>query len=228
MTSKPSACILQAVGVSKQVQSAHETLTILNQINLQVTEGETLAITGVSGSGKTTLLALLAGLDIPSAGQIYLAKKDLTTLDEDGRARLRGECVSFVFQNFQLLPHLTALENVMLALEIKQVSQPDVQATDILRQVGLEARLHHYPKTLSGGEQQRVALARAFVTKPKVLFADEPTGQLDPHTAESVTELLLNLNTQFKATLVLVTHDNAIAKLCARQMILKDGGLLPC
>ena len=203
--------------------STSEALTILDAISLRVTRGETLAIVGASGSGKSTLLALLAGLDTPSSGTIALAGQELTGLDEDGRARLRAKHVGFVFQSFQLLPHLTALENVMLPLELAGSKDAKRAALDLLERVGLSQRTAHYPKHLSGGEQQRVALARAFAGKPAILFADEPTGNLDAATGEKIIELLFALNRDLGTTLVMVTHDDEIAARCARQVRITAG-----
>ena len=213
--------------VSKQVNTADGNLSILHDLSFQIEQGESVAIVGASGSGKSTLLSLLAGLDLPSAGQIDLMGQNLNLLDEDGRARLRGQLVGFVFQSFQLLPHLTALENVMLPLEI--AGNPQVQARQFAREwlekVGLTLRANHFPKTLSGGEQQRVALARAFINKPAILFADEPTGSLDEASGNRVIELLFELNRENSSTLVLVTHDPALAARCGRQLNLHGGRL---
>ena len=217
------ASIVQAVGLGKQVQSGDQPLTILHEVSFAVEAGESLAILGASGSGKSTLLGLLAGLDVPSSGSVYLAGADLFALDEDGRARLRGAAAGFVFQSFQLLPALSALENVMLPLELQGASDARERAADSLRQVGLTERMHHLPKHLSGGEQQRVALARAFVTRPKILFADEPTGNLDAATGSQVIELMLELNRAQGTTLILVTHDEALARRCGRQLRLEVG-----
>ncbi len=185
--------------------------------------GESVAVVGVSGSGKTTLLSLLAGLDLPTSGQIFLDGICLNRLDEDGRAAVRGDLVGFVFQNFQLLPSLTALENVMLPLELKGERRAAARAREYLGRVGLEHRLHHTPRQLSGGEQQRVALARAFVTEPAILFADEPTGNLDRRTGAQVIDLLFELNRAHGTTLILVTHDEILARRCRRTIVL-DGG----
>ena len=220
------ASIVQAVGLGKQVQSGDQPLTILHEVSFAVEAGESLAILGASGSGKSTLLGLLAGLDMPSSGSVYLAGADLFVLDEDGRARLRGAAAGFVFQSFQLLPALSALENVMLPLELQGASDARERAADSLRQVGLAERMHHLPKHLSGGEQQRVALARAFVTRPKILFADEPTGNLDAATGAQVIELMLELNRTQGTTLILVTHDEALAQRCDRQLRLNAGRVL--
>ncbi|TXT23574.1 MAG: putative ABC transport system ATP-binding protein [Gallionellaceae bacterium] len=201
---------MQAVNLGKQVMSGDQPLAILQEVSFAVERGDSLAISGASGSGKSTLLGLLAGLDTPSSGTVHLDGADLSSFDEDGRARLRGKLAGFVFQSFQLLPALDALENVMLAAES-------------LRQVGLSARAHHLPKHLSGGEQQRVAIARAFVVQPKILFADEPTGNLDPATGAQVIELMLELNRAQGTTLILVTHDEALARRCGRQLRLEAG-----
>ncbi len=205
------------------MQSGDQPLTILHEVSFAVEAGESLAILGASGSGKSTLLGLLAGLDVPSSGSVRLGGADLFELDEDGRARLRGELAGFVFQSFQLLPALSALENVMLPLELQGASDARERAADSLRQVGLSERTHHLPKHLSGGEQQRVALARAFVTRPRILFADEPTGNLDAATGSQVIELMLELNRAQGTTLILVTHDEALAKRCGRQLRLEAG-----
>lgn len=213
--------------VSKLVNTADGNLSILHDLSFQIEQGESVAIVGASGSGKSTLLSLLAGLDLPSAGQIDLMGQNLNLLDEDGRARLRGQLVGFVFQSFQLLPHLTALENVMLPLEIARKSQAEARlsALEWLEKVGLTPRANHFPKTLSGGEQQRVALARAFINKPAILFADEPTGSLDEASGNRVIELLFELNRENSSTLVLVTHDPALAARCGRQLSLHGGRL---
>ncbi|QWE15527.1 ABC transporter ATP-binding protein [Polynucleobacter sp. AP-Sving-400A-A2] len=213
--------------VSKLVNTADGNLSILHDLSFQIEQGESVAIVGASGSGKSTLLSLLAGLDLPSAGQIDLMGQSLNLLDEGGRARLRGQFVGFVFQSFQLLPHLTALENVMLPLEIAGISQAKAQlsALEWLEKVGLTPRTNHFPKTLSGGEQQRVALARAFINKPAILFADEPTGSLDEASGNRVIELLFELNRENSSTLVLVTHDPALAARCGRQLSLHGGRL---
>jgi putative ABC transport system ATP-binding protein len=198
-------------------------LTILHEVSFAVNAGETLAIVGASGSGKSTLLGLLAGLDTPSAGRVVLGDEDITRLDEDGRARVRASRVGFVFQSFQLLPHLTALENTMLPLELAGRRDAVAVSTELLGRVGLGARLGHYPKHLSGGEQQRVALARAFAPQPAILFADEPTGNLDAVTGEKVIELMFSLNQEKGTTLVLVTHDRNIAARCARRITIDAG-----
>lgn len=223
--------IVQAVGLSKQVLSPAkegdgQALVILQDVTFAVEAGESLAIVGASGSGKSTLLGLLAGLDVPSSGSVLLNGVALFALDEDGRARLRGELAGFVFQSFQLLPALTAVENVMLPLELVGAQGARERALEVLRQVGLEARGQHLPKHLSGGEQQRVALARAFVTHPKILFADEPTGNLDVATGTQIIELMLELNRAQGTTLILVTHDEALAKRCSKQLRLEAGRVI--
>jgi putative ABC transport system ATP-binding protein len=217
--------VLKAESLTKKVTSPEGMLTIVNDVSLDIAAGESVAIVGASGAGKSTLLALLAGLDSPSSGRISLAGADLTLLDEDGRARLRAERVGFVFQSFHLVPSLTALENVMLPLELAGRRDARTAATETLARVGLAQRTGHYPRQLSGGEQQRVALARAFVTRPAVLFADEPTGNLDTHTGERIIALLFELNAQSQTTLVLVTHDLAVAGRCGR-VLRMDSGLL--
>jgi putative ABC transport system ATP-binding protein len=217
------AAIVQAIGLTKQVMSGAHPLTILHDVNFSVEAGDSLAIVGASGSGKSTLLGLLAGLDVPSGGNVMLNGVDLFALDEDGRAKLRGELAGFVFQSFQLLPALNALENVMLPLELRGASDARPCAETALRQVGLAERIHHLPKHLSGGEQQRVALARAFVSQPKILFADEPTGNLDAATGAQIIELMLELNRVQGTTLILVTHDAALAQRCGNQLQLVAG-----
>jgi len=213
--------------VGKIVQDATGSLTILADIDLSIESGETVAIVGASGSGKSTLLGLLAGLDVPSQGSVQLFGEDLFARDEDGRARLRAEKVGFVFQSFQLLPHLTALENVLLPLELSgrvpDGADANAAARALLARVGLGERLSHYPKYLSGGEQQRVALARAFVGRPPILLADEPTGSLDARTGEAVIELMFELNRERGSTLVLVTHDPSVAARCGRRIELAAG-----
>jgi putative ABC transport system ATP-binding protein len=215
--------VLEARNVSKTVPSPEGPLTILADVSLSVRTGETLAIIGASGAGKSTLLALLAGLDSPSAGRVLIAGADLTELDEDGRAAVRGRHVGFVFQSFHLIPSLTALENVMLPLELRGRGDAREMAAQALTQVGLTPRSAHYPKQLSGGEQQRVAIARAYVTHPDVLFADEPTGNLDTHTGQRITDLLFELNRSTGSTLVLVTHDRELASRCGRILELDAG-----
>src|SRR5258707_2025743 len=215
--------VLEATNVSKTVASPEGLLTILADVSLSVRTGETLAIVGASGAGKSTLLALLAGLDSPSTGRVSIAGVDITLLDEDGRAAIRGRHVGFVFQSFHLIPSLTAVENVMLPLELRESRDARQVALSALAQVGLTPRLAHYPKQLSGGEQQRVAIARAFVTHPAVLFADEPTGNLDTSTGQRITDLLFDLNRSTGSTLVLVTHDRALAGRCNRILELVAG-----
>jgi putative ABC transport system ATP-binding protein len=202
---------IEVVGLSKRVADASGELTILHEVNFTVQPAETLALVGASGSGKSTLLGLLAGLDTPSTGKVVLDGTDIFALDEDGRAAFRKAKLGFVFQSFQLLPHLTAVENVMLPLELRGDTDARARAEAMLGRVGLASRLRHYPKYLSGGEQQRVALARAFVTEPPLLFADEPTGSLDAATGEAVTGLMFELNRERGSTLVLVTHDPSMA-----------------
>lgn len=223
--------VLKAEQVTKEVSSPEGPLTILADIDLGIAAGETVAIVGASGAGKSTLLALLAGLDEPSAGKIYLNGAELTALDEDGRAAVRAQHVGFVFQSFHLLPSLTALENVMLPLELAagngvQTRSPREMALEALEKVSLSARKHHYPRQLSGGEQQRVALARAFVTRPAVLFVDEPTGNLDTVTGERIVQLMFGLNAEAGTTLVMVTHDPALASRCSRIIRLDAGRMI--
>jgi len=214
---------VQALGLAKQVTAGSQRITILDDVNLQVDPGEAVAILGQSGSGKSTLLGLLAGLDTPTSGRVLLSGIDLFSLDEDARAALRGEMVGFVFQSFQLLAPLNALENVMLPLELGEDPEPERKAREMLERVGLAERLKHYPKTLSGGEQQRVALARAFVMRPKLLLADEPTGNLDAATGAAIIDLVFALNAEQGTTLLLVTHDEALAGRCARKIRLAGG-----
>jgi putative ABC transport system ATP-binding protein len=221
--STTSNSVLVARGIGKTVKSGESDLVILREIDLAVTRGEVVAVVGASGSGKSTLLAILAGLDTPTAGSVALEGQDLFALDEDRRAELRGRSVGFVFQSFQLLPALTALENVMLPLELAASPEAEDLARAMLVRVGLGERLHHYPKHLSGGEQQRVALARAFVVRPKLLFADEPTGSLDAESGAAVIELLFEMNREFGTTLVLVTHDEQLASRCGRIVRLAGG-----
>ncbi|WP_459871884.1 ABC transporter ATP-binding protein [Endothiovibrio diazotrophicus] len=218
--------MVEARELTKRVTSPEGELTILDGVTLAIGAGEAVAVIGASGSGKSTLLGLLAGLDTPSHGEVRLAGQLLGALDEDGRARLRGERVGFVFQSFQLLPSLTALENVMLPLELAGGGGARAAALEMLGRVGLGGRLHHYPNQLSGGEQQRVAIARAFVVGPAILFADEPTGNLDTHTGERIAELLFDLNRERGTTLVLVTHDLHLAQRCTRSVELEAGRLL--
>ena len=219
--------VLRAESIAKQVSSPEGTLTILAEVDLQIAAGETVAIVGASGAGKSTLLALLAGLDEPSAGKVWLNGSELTALDEDGRAAVRARHVGFVFQSFHLVPSLTAIENVMLPLELAGLPNARHTAAEVLAQVNLSPRREHYPRQLSGGEQQRVAIARAFVTRPAVLFADEPTGNLDSVTGERIIELLFNLNKATHTTLVVVTHDEAIARRCSRIIKIEAGRLVP-
>ncbi len=222
-----SESIIEVIRLSKQVEDSTGTLTILHEIDFALSRHESAAIVGASGSGKSTLLAIIAGLDIPTSGTVKLAGTDLFAIDEDARAAVRAAKVGFVFQSFQLLGNLNALENVMLPLELQGRSDARAQATDLLRRVGLGERLRHYPKVLSGGEQQRVALARAFVVEPALLLADEPTGSLDFATGETVMSLMFQLNREAGTTLVLVTHDRGIAARCDRQLRIEAGRLLP-
>jgi putative ABC transport system ATP-binding protein len=218
--------VLRAERVSKQVSSPEGPLTIVREVSFAIRTRESVAIAGPSGAGKSTLLALLAGLDVASGGKVWLADADLSALDEDGRARVRAERVGFVFQSFHLVPALTALENVMLPLELRGRSDAPERAREILARVGLEARTGHYPRQLSGGEQQRVAMARAAVGNPTVLFADEPTGNLDTATGERIIDLLFELNAEVQTTLVLVTHDTALAARCGRVLNMDSGMLV--
>jgi putative ABC transport system ATP-binding protein len=218
--------VLDVQGLGKRVALPAGELVILDSISFSIDAGDTVAIVGASGSGKSTLLSLLAGLDTPTHGEVRLDGHALSHLDENGRAQVRAEKVGFVFQNFQLLPSLTALENVMLPLELRGERDVERPAREMLASVGLAERLGHYPRQLSGGEQQRVALARSFVTGPSLLFADEPTGNLDTHTGETIIELLFSMNAQRGTTLVLVTHDEALARRCARRLRLDAGRLV--
>lgn len=218
--------ILWTQALTKQVNTGDQQLTILQDIELQVNPGEAVAIIGASGSGKSTLLGLLAGLDLPTSGKVHLDSVDIFSLDEDSRAALRGRILGFVFQSFQLLPALTAIENVMLPLELAATGNAETTARRLLERVGLGQRLHHYPKQLSGGEQQRVAIARAFATDPKLLLADEPTGNLDSATGVQIIDLMFELNREHGTTLVLVTHDESLSRRCARQIRLADGRLV--
>jgi putative ABC transport system ATP-binding protein len=218
--------VLSARGIGKTVKSGDSDLVILREIDLAVTPGEAVAVVGASGSGKSTLLAILAGLDTPSAGRVEIEGRDLFALDEDQRAELRGRSVGFVFQSFQLLASLTALENVMLPLELSGREDAEQLAGEMLARVGLAERLQHYPKHLSGGEQQRVALARAFVVRPKLLFADEPTGSLDAESGAAVIRLLFEMNREYGTTLVLVTHDEQLASKCPRVVRLAAGRIV--
>ena len=218
---------INVANLGKTVRLPGSELRILDDVSFSIAKGQTLAIVGASGSGKSTLLALMAGLDTPSEGHVDILGTDLNALDEDGRARLRGEKVGFVFQSFQLLPALSALENVMLPLELRGDADPETAARAILERVGLGERLHHYPRQLSGGEQQRVAIARAFVVQPAVLFADEPTGNLDTETGRAIVDLLFELNRNSGTTLVVVTHDERLAARCSNILRLAAGRLLP-
>ena len=215
--------LLYATGLVKRVSTATGELTILDDVDVAVEQGAQLAVVGESGSGKTTLLGILAGLDLPSAGQVWLDGSEITALDEEQRARVRGRSVGFVFQSFQLIDSLTALENVMLPLELRGDGRARQGAREFLQRVGLAARTTHYPRQLSGGEQQRVAIARAFACAPKVLFADEPTGNLDTRTGARIADLLFNLNSEEATTLVLVTHDAALAARCGATLTLEAG-----
>ncbi|MGL5791475.1 MAG: ABC transporter ATP-binding protein [Plesiomonas shigelloides] len=220
-----STPIIVVRGLGKSVRLGQETLTILEGIDLQVNSGETVALVGASGSGKSTLLGLLAGLDLPSVGSISILGQSLTELDEEGRAKLRAEQIGFVFQSFLLLPTMTTLENVMLPAELRGETDCEPRARALLESVGLGDRLHHLPPRLSGGEQQRVAIARAFMTRPRLLLADEPTGNLDSKTGEKVIELLFALNREHGTTLVVVTHDRELASRCQRQAVMVAGHL---
>ncbi|MBL0621911.1 ABC transporter ATP-binding protein [Aeromonas veronii] len=222
MSSTP---IIVVKGLGKSARLGQESLTILEGIDLQVNSGETVALVGASGSGKSTLLGLLAGLDLPSQGDIEILGKSLGELDEEGRARLRAEQIGFVFQSFLLLPTMTALENVMLPAELRGERDCEPRARELLAAVGLGERLHHLPPRLSGGEQQRVAIARVFMTRPSLLLADEPTGNLDSKTGEKVIELLFELNRKHGTTLVVVTHDHQLAERCQRQLVMTAGRL---
>ena len=217
---------MEVNGISKRVRDSAGELTILHEISFQLAARESVAIVGASGSGKSTLLSILAGLDTPSSGSVKLDGIDLFSLDEDARAAVRGARIGFVFQSFQLMGHLSALENVMLPLELRGDRNARALATEMLGRVGLGARLGHYPKLLSGGEQQRVALARAFVMRPALLLADEPTGSLDHATGESVMQLMFELNREVGTTLILVTHDPRIAERCDRQIRLEAGRMV--
>jgi putative ABC transport system ATP-binding protein len=218
--------IVQAIALTKQVSTGDAQLTILEDVNLEVNAGDSVAVVGASGSGKSTLLGLLAGLDIPSAGKVQLGGEDIFLLDEDARAAVRARMLGFVFQSFQLLPALTAMENVMLPLELAGADTAEATALEMLERVGLRHRLKHYPKQLSGGEQQRVAIARAFVTQPQLLLADEPTGNLDSATGAQIIELMFELNRERGTTLILVTHDDAISGRCASRIRLVGGRIV--
>ncbi len=218
--------MLEAHSLGKKVTSPEGSLTILDDVSFQVLPGETVAVVGASGAGKSTLLGLLAGLDLPTSGRVVLSGHDLTRLDEDGRARVRAESVGFVFQSFHLVPSLNALENVMLPLELAGAADPRGLSRELIAKVGLEDRWSHYPAQLSGGEKQRVAIARAFATEPAVLFADEPTGNLDSRTGDKIVELMFELNRNSSTTLVLVTHDKELAGRCDRVLSLDAGRLV--
>ncbi len=226
MSASAPESIVRTQGLTKIVQSGGDPLTILDNVSLSVNAGESVAIVGASGSGKTTLLGLIAGLDVPTAGEVWLRGRALHSLNEDSRARLRQEMLGFVFQSFQLLPALTALENVMLPLELAGAPQPERTARDWLTKVGLRPRAHHYPRQLSGGEQQRVAIARAFSGAPALLLADEPTGNLDTATGREIADLMFELNRANGTTLLLVTHDAGLAARCQRQISLADGRVI--
>jgi len=226
MTKTQNSTMIAAQGLGKRVETAAGPLDILSGINFEIKTGESVAIVGVSGSGKSTLLGLLAGLDPASSGEVTLSHYRLNELDEDGRARVRGQLVGFVFQSFQLLSSLTALENVMLPLELAGKRTARDQAEQLLGRVGLEARLHHTPKQLSGGEQQRVAIARAYSMQPAILFADEPTGNLDSATGGKIIDLLFELNQERNTTLVLVTHDDKLSVRCDRRILLQGGRIV--
>ena len=221
----PDTPAIEVSQLGKQVTTGGSPLTILHGVSFSVTAGEAVAVVGVSGSGKSTLLALMAGLDAPSSGRVHIAGQDLFALDEDGRAALRGRSMGFVFQSFQLLAAMTALENVLVPLELAGVDGGRDKAAALLQRVGLSERLHHYPKQLSGGEQQRVAIARAFVTSPSILLADEPTGNLDAATGAQVIDLMFELNRERNTTLVLVTHDESLSARCGRVIRLAGGTL---
>ncbi|MDV7103526.1 ABC transporter ATP-binding protein [Vibrio sp. TH_r3] len=218
--------IIKAESLSKLVSTKQEQLTILDDVNLQIDEGECVAIVGTSGAGKSTLMTLLAGLDVPTKGDVHLMGKAISQLDEEQRAAIRSQSVGFVFQSFLLIPSLTAIENVTLPCLLKGQNEDTARATELLDSVGLEKRIDHLPSQLSGGEQQRVALARAFMIKPKILFADEPTGNLDQHTAEKIVELLFELNSKHGTTLVLVTHDPELAERCDKTFHMQAGKLV--
>jgi putative ABC transport system ATP-binding protein len=218
--------ILEVKNITKEVNSPEGPLTIVKDVNLSIEPGELVSLVGPSGSGKTTLLAIMAGLDLPSAGSITLLGSEITLLDEDQRAQIRGRDVGFVFQSFHLMPKLSALDNVMLPLEISGIEEAQSKAKEALISVGLEKRAQHFPTQLSGGEKQRVAIARAMVNKPKILFADEPTGNLDTKSSSAITDLIFSLNDLMQTTLVLVTHDLALAEKCSKVYELSEGELL--
>ncbi len=221
-----SVAMVEAKAITKSVHTQEGELIILHEMSLAVMVGESVAITGASGSGKSTLLGILAGLDVPSSGDIILNNNVLTALDEEGRAKVRADNVGFIFQSFQLLPGLTALENVMLPLELRGNKAAKSLATDFLAHVGLEKRLNHYPQQLSGGEQQRVAVARAFASQPRILFADEPTGNLDSTTGARIIELLFEMNRAQGTTLIFITHEDRLAELCQKQIELAAGAIV--
>lgn len=225
MNSDSKYAVLKVENLNKHVVVPGGRLDILKDVTFSIQSGESVAIVGTSGAGKSTLLGILAGLDVPSEGKVLLDDVDFFQLDEDGRARMRGQSIGFVFQSFQLLPSLTALENVMLPLELIKQPHARAAATGVLERVGLGERIHHYPRQLSGGEQQRVAIARAFATEPKLLLADEPTGNLDSKTGDKIIELLFDLNREKHTTLVLVTHDASLADRCQRRLTLDAGQL---
>jgi putative ABC transport system ATP-binding protein len=220
---QPPNLIIRVENLTKRVSTEDAELVIVDHAHFNVEAGDTVAVVGASGSGKSTLLGLMAGLDTPTDGKVYINDEDLFALNEDGRAKLRGRLVGFVFQSFQLLPSLTALENVMLPLELGGAADAAARARSILDRVGLSARVKHYPKQLSGGEQQRVAIARAFVTQPKLLFADEPTGNLDARTGRAMIDLLFELNREHGTTLILVTHEAGLAARCGRRLHIDAG-----
>lgn len=220
------ATVLAALGISREVSSPEGPLTILSDVSFSIQSGESVAVVGPSGAGKSTLLALLAGLDLPTSGHVELNGHNLGKLDEDGRARVRAESVGFVFQSFHLVPSLNALENIMLPLELAGAGDPRAASLAIIEQVGLSERFKHYPAQLSGGEKQRVAIARAFALEPAVLFADEPTGNLDSRTGSNIMKLMFELNQESSTTLVLVTHDLSLAERCDRVLTLEGGRLV--
>ena len=222
----PHNVVINVENLGKNVASPDGALDILKNISFKIQTGESVAIVGTSGAGKSTLLGILAGLDVPTSGKVILNGEDFFKLDEDGRARLRGQLIGFVFQSFQLLPSLTALENVLLPLELNNTPNAKERALDELARVGLAKRVQHYPRQLSGGEQQRVAIARAFAPSPKLLLADEPTGNLDTRTGQTIIDLLFDLNQEANTTLVLVTHDQHLAARCQRRLVLDAGELL--
>jgi putative ABC transport system ATP-binding protein len=220
------AVMVEAKAIDKVVSTQEGSLPILRGVSIQIMAGESLAITGASGSGKSTLLGILAGLDVPTAGEVYLNQQLLTALDEEGRAKVRADNVGFIFQSFQLLPGLNALENVMLPLELHGKKDAQAQARHFLERVGLAQRLNHYPQQLSGGEQQRVAIARAFASQPRILFADEPTGNLDSATGAKIIDLLFELNREQGTTLILITHEERLATRCQRRIELSAGEII--